>query len=352
MKRRHFLFHPILIFVLAQIAWFSLLGLWIYWYISNYITISKVGEKLSPQTISMSTNITALVWGLVLLVTILVGFYLIFIYLTRQISLTKMYDNFIDNVTHELKSPLASIQLYLETLSLRTVPAERQKVFFDLMLKDAKRLNNLINAILDISRLEQKRIAHNFQICSAENTLHQLIQEAVEQFKLTTDAITVTGHAPCEWVIDRDALRIVFNNLVDNAIKYSPEVVHLTLKLSSNPRQVMLEFSDQGIGIASRDQKSIFKKFTRVQSVYNPNVKGTGLGLYWVKEIIKHHYGKITVYSAGLHQGTTFRLELPIYCAANRRVINKLLRRSERSQAFASHDLATIKPRIPTTSRD
>ena len=115
MKRWHFLIHPVLIFVLAQLAWLCLVGIWIYWYVSNYIIFQQVGDKLSPQLISKSNNVLALVIGLILLVAILVGISLIFIYLNKQLKMARLYDNFIANVTHELKSPLASIQLYLET---------------------------------------------------------------------------------------------------------------------------------------------------------------------------------------------------------------------------------------------
>ena len=119
MKRFGFILHPLVIFISAQFAWLSLLGIWIYWYINNYIIFTTVEDKISPQLIDKNTNIIALVTGLFLLVAILAGMYLIYIYLTRQLKLTSLYDNFIANVTHELKSPLASIQLHLETLLLR-----------------------------------------------------------------------------------------------------------------------------------------------------------------------------------------------------------------------------------------
>ena len=147
--------------------------------------------------------------------------YLIFIYLAKQINLTKLYDNFIANVTHELKSPLASIQLYLETLNLRKVLPTKEKEFIDLMLKDTDRLKNIINSILEISRLETKGIAHNFYVYDAEEITKTLIDEAIDQFKLDEKVIKITGHAPCQCVVDRGALKIVLDNLIENAIKCS-----------------------------------------------------------------------------------------------------------------------------------
>ena len=326
MKKRHFLRHPVVIFVLAQLAWLSLVGIWIYWYISNYIIFDKVGDKISPQLVSKSANLITLLIGLFLLVAILLGMYLIFIYLNKQIKLAKLYDNFIGNITHELKSPLASIQLYLETMNMRDVPRSKQKEFISLMMQDANRLKYLINSILKISGLEQKKIYFNFEVCESESIVYTLIDNARQQFKLPQKAIQIIGSAPCQCVTDRDALKIAFDNLIDNATKYSADNVQLTIRLSCNSKKFIMEFTDQGIGISAKNQKDVFKKFHRIYDQNSPNVKGTGLGLYWVKEIIKYHGGKISVISAGKDSGSTFKIELPIYQTSKQRYINSLLK--------------------------
>lgn len=325
-KKYHFLRHPLVIFIMAQLAWLSLVGIWIYWYISNYIIFEMVGDKISPQLVSKSINLIALVSGLVLLTAILIGMYLIFIYLNKQLNLTKLYDNFIGNVTHELKSPLASIQLYLETLNTRDLARGKQKEFIALMMKDAKRLNSLINSILSISGLEQKQIAHDFEIHDADFLIRKLISESVQQLKVNKSAVTISGSAICQCVIDRNALKIVIDNLIDNAIKYSHKNVKLSIELSCVQKAFVVKFIDQGIGISLKDQKNIFKKFHRINNPSSPNVKGTGLGLYWVNEIIKYHGGKITVFSEGFNKGSTFIINLPIYKAAKKRHINFLLK--------------------------
>jgi signal transduction histidine kinase len=320
-----------LIFVLAQLAWLSLVGIWIYWYVTNYIIFEKVGDKLSPQLVSKSANLIALVIGLVLLVAVLIAMYLIFIYLNKQLNLTRLYDNFIGNVTHELKSPLASIQLYLETMNMRQVPQAKQKEFIKLMIKDATRLNYLINSILKISGLEQKKIAHSFDVYEAEPVIRELVAESVQQLKVADEMVSISGSAPCLCVIDKNALKIVIDNLIDNAIKYSTKPVRLEILLTStNSKNFTLEFIDQGIGIAAKDQKEVFKKFHRIYNPDSPNVKGTGLGLYWVKEIIKYHGGKISVFSKGKDQGSTFKIELPIYQTSKKRYINSLLKISSK----------------------
>ncbi len=332
MKARGFIFHPVLVFVLAQLSWFSLLGLWIYWYVSNYFLIDKVGERFSARMANHTTSIIALVVGLILLAAILVGIYMMFIYLNREKKLNKLYDNFIANVTHELKSPLASIQLYLETLNLREVSSEQQKKFIALMLKDSHRLNNLINSILQISALEQKQIANDFQIFQAESIFRPLIQEAIEQFKLSPDSVRIAGKANCLCVVDRNAIKIVIDNLFDNAIKYSTDAPEINIQFSVNSQSCCVDFSDQGIGIPLPDQKKIFSKFHRVYHPAIPTVKGTGLGLYWVKEIIKYHGGRVSVFSKGLHKGTTFKIELPIYQTSKIHYINNLLKLTRREK--------------------
>jgi len=330
MKRRHSFLFQILIFVVAQLAWLSLLGLWIYWYISNYIIFSHVGEKFSTQFISESKNVVALVGGLILLVAISVGMILLFRHLTIQMKLTRLYDNFIANVTHELKSPLASIQLYLETMKKNEIPRTKQQDFIEMMLKDSSRLNNLINSILEIPGLEQKRIAHSFSVYTAESIIHELVHDAVKQFKLPPEAVKIVGRAPCKCVIDRNAFKIVINNLVDNAIKYSVAPVQITVSIFCSTKNFVLKFADQGIGISSADQKKVFQKFYRIYNESIPSVKGTGLGLYWAKEIIKYHGGQIFISSKGMNKGTMFRIELPIYQTSKKRYIEKLLKLTQR----------------------
>jgi two-component system, OmpR family, phosphate regulon sensor histidine kinase PhoR len=326
MKRpRSYVYH-ILIFILAQIAWLSLLGIWIYWYVSNYIIFSEVGDNLSAQIMSEGRNVLVLVSGLVLLIVVSLVMSLQFYRLNMQYNLTKHYDNFIANVTHELKSPLASIQLALETMQFHDLKASKQKEFISMMLKDTQRLNNLINAILEISAMEQKKIAHDFRIYSIDPLIRELVQECREQFNLAEDSIRIHGGSSCRCVADRNAIKIVLDNLIDNAMKYSYGPVEITIHMACKLKIFRLDFNDRGIGISNANQKKIFEKFYRIQSKKSPNVKGTGLGLYWVREIIHIHGGDITVSSRGAQPGTTFHIELPIYQVSKNRYIRNLLK--------------------------
>lgn len=332
MKRRNSSFYHILVFVLAQIAWLGLLGIWIYWYISNNIIFQEVGDRLSPQIDFYSPNIFLFVGGIILIVAIGFVISIIFRNLNVQLRLTRLYDNFIANVTHELKSPLASIQLYLETMNTRKVPQEDRKKFIETMLKDTRRLNNLINSILEIPRIELKKVAHSFHVYNAGNIIKSLFNETIDQYNLTSEEFNISGIANCECVVDPNAIKIVFNNLVDNAIKYSVPPVKIDVSFNCDRKNVFIHIADNGIGLGSKDQKRIFKKFQRIYRNDIPSVKGTGLGLYWVKEIVKSHGGEITVQSQGINKGTTFTIELPIYKASKRAYVNYLLRTTRKRE--------------------
>jgi len=322
------LYH-VVIFIIAQIAWLSLIGLWIYWYVYNYIVYKEVGDQFSSEVSYDITNVGPFVIGLVLLVGLSLITIWIFRHLNVQLRLTNLYDNFISNVTHEVKSPLSSIQLSLETLKSRDVPRERQKEFVEMMIKDVNRLTRLINSILQIPALEQKKFAHSYKVYPAGSAIKQILNESVEEFRLPPDTINIEENAPCEFVIDIDGLKTVFDNLIDNALKYSIQPAKINVNVSCNTQKVIIEFTDNGIGIDSKELKKVFNKFHRVYHQNIPNVKGTGLGLYQVKEIIKNHGGKIHIFSQGENKGTTFKIELPIYQVFKKRFLTKLLKQSE-----------------------
>lgn len=320
MRGKHSLFYHILIFIIAQLVWLSLLGIWIYWYVSNYITYEKVGNQVSPQLLYDVQNTLPFVLGLVLLIGLSFITSVIFRDLNVQLRIRGLYDNFIGNVTHELKSPLSSIQLYLETLSQRDVPAEKQKEFLDLMMKDADRLQKLINSILEISAQEKRKLFQDYRIYRADELLKNLVRESFERFRVRKDNYKIEGDAPCEIVAVKDSMKIVFDNLADNAVKYSIEDININVKFSCNSKKIIIDFSDNGIGISSGERKKIFRKFYRIYSKDIPNVKGTGLGLYQVKQIIKLHGGKISLITNGDTRGSAFRIELPVYNESKKRL--------------------------------
>jgi two-component system phosphate regulon sensor histidine kinase PhoR len=312
-RRRHSFVYNLVIFVLAQLVWLAVLLLWIYWYVKNNIIFKQVGEKIAPQIVYDAPSVFPFVGGIVLLVGLSLALVLIFRHLNVQIRLTVLYDNFIANVTHELKSPLSSLQLYLETLNSRDVPEEKKKEFYGLMMRDAERLKNLINSILEIAAMDKKKFHKDFEVYKADETIKKIILESAEQFLVNKDSIKFSGDAGCDILLDRNSIKTVFDNLVDNSTKYSISPLEIKVSFKRNTKKVEIEFADNGIGIPHDEIKKIFQKFHRIYEKDIPNVKGTGLGLFVVKEIVKNHKGKITAFSEGKRKGTKFKIELPIY---------------------------------------
>lgn len=313
MKKRINLLHPLLIFIGMQIVWLSLLGIWIYWYISNYSMVREFGQKYLPQFFQSTTRMQlfTLIVGLILLVFLLVGMYFVFIYLTRQININLLYENFIANFTHELKSPLASIQLYLETMSKREIDRKTQMEFLERMLMDTQRLKRVIDAILDISQIEQKKKLFSPELVEAGQVFPMLIKHSLHQFKIPSEKVKINIKTNACVELDQNAWQIIFSNLFDNALKYSVDDLNIQINIYEKGKNLVIEFKDNGIGILPEDQKHLFQKFFRVNRDHLPNVRGTGLGLYHVREIVRHHNGKISVYSDGIGKGTTFTILLP-----------------------------------------
>lgn len=313
MRRKHSFAYNLIIFILAQLVWLAVLLLWIYWYVKNNIIFEQVGESISPQIVYDAPSVFPFVGGIVLLTGLSVSLVLIFRHLNIQIKLNALYDNFIANVTHELKSPLSSIQLYLETLNSRDVPEEKKKEFYVLMMRDAERLKNLVNSILEIASMDKKKSYRDFEVYKADETIKKIILESATQFQLKEGSIRFSGDAGCDILLDRNSIKTVFDNLVDNSIKYSNSNLQITVLFKRNSKKIEIEFSDNGIGISGDQTKKIFQKFYRIYDMDIPNVKGTGLGLYVVREIIKNHKGKVFAFSEGKGKGSKFKIELPIY---------------------------------------
>lgn len=328
MPKRHSSLFLVIAFIFAQIAWLGLLGMWIYWYVSNYIILQQVGDKLSPQITMDSNNVLVFVGGIILIVGLAFILTLIFRNFTVQLRITKLYDNFIANITHELKSPLSSIQLYLETLKSKSVPKEKQAEFIGMMIKDSERLQKLINSILEISQLESKRISHDYRVYNADEIFPKMIESSRDQCRLSESEVTFEGRTDCRCVLDKNAMQIVFDNLVDNAVKFSMGKPFIKVNIFRVQSKIFILFCDRGIGIDAQDQKKIFQKFQRIYNNTIPNVKGTGLGLYWVREILKQHGGKISVSSDGLNKGSCFKIELPVYYPSRKDRIHSLLKKA------------------------
>lgn len=325
------LIRPVFVLIAVQFVWLCLAALWIYFYISNHIIFKNVGDELSPALRPGSYHVLVLVFGCILLVLLQAGFYFIYIYLNRQMMLNRVQDQFITTITHELKSPLASIQLCLETIEARPVPEQKLHEFIQLMIRDVHRLHGVIDGILGAISIDQKRLAFEFKVHNTAKLIPKLLNEVISRYPDDiVNRISFNSPPRCRCVIDKNSLKLVFNNLVDNAVKYAGG--HFALQVISTriDKYFRIEFIDQGSGIPASEQKRVFGKFYRVMNKQQPNVSGTGLGLYIAREIIKYHGGKIRAVSSEQGVGSVIQLELPIYKQANKRYINRLLKETIR----------------------
>ena len=257
-------------------------------------------------------QVALLVFGVIFFVIIITGLILNTIFLLREIRRNEQHDAFLNAVTHELKTPIASIKLYLETLKSRELTPEKRREFYDIMLDDNERLLGTVEQVLQASRAREKQREMNL----AEIDLAEVLKETVERVRAqrhlgdSTIRFTVPP-TPVKVLGDRGELQTAITNLLDNAIKYSPDEPRISLRLTSNGSYAEIYVRDNGIGIDRADLKRIFKRFYRVPNK-SVEVKGTGLGLPIVRSIIERHGGRIKAESRGEGKGTTFIIRLPM----------------------------------------
>ncbi len=259
-------------------------------------------------------QIALLVFGIVFFALIITGLVLNTTFLVREIKKNEQQDAFLNAVTHELKTPIASIKLYLETLKAREVDEKKREEFYDVMLADSDRLLTTVELVLQASKSREKSGGLNFTKINVGEMLNECADLIRIRYKLEAESVKV-GEVPPRTFISGDEreLRTAFENLLDNAVKYSgngePEI-----SVKTRIRQmkfIEIHIKDRGIGILPEELKRIFKRFYRVQNDYTQTTKGTGLGLYIVRSIIKKHNGKIFVKSRGEGLGSTFIVRLP-----------------------------------------
>lgn len=260
-------------------------------------------------------EVALLVLGIVFFDLLIFGLIINTTFLIREIRRNEQHDAFINAVTHELKTPVASIRLYLETLKTRDVDEQQRQEFYNIMLADSDRLSKTVEQVLRASRMRhrQRRIA-----TSAIN-LGEMVRECLElarvQYGLNETHLMYTESPEASNARvsgDIDELRAAFANLLDNAVKYSDDEVRVVVSVSAaDEKRVTVRVVDQGIGIPQTQLKRIFKRFYRVPGRFMARVKGTGLGLFIVKSVVKKHGGRVYAESAGLGQGSTFTVQLP-----------------------------------------
>ena len=261
------------------------------------------------------TELALLILGIIFFIVLIFGVVLNTTFLIREIRRNEQHDAFINAVTHELKTPIASIRLYLETLKTRDVDEEQRREFYNIMLADSDRLLLTVEQVLRASRTGLKRR----QFSTSVINISEMVQECLELTRLRyglNETALIYRESPQAHSArvsgDIDELRSAFSNLLDNAVKYSDDQVQVSVLVSAlDDKRVAVRVTDKGIGIPSAQLKRIFKRFYRVPGRFMARVKGTGLGLFIVHSVVQKHGGRVFAESRGLGHGSTFTVHLP-----------------------------------------
>ncbi len=258
-------------------------------------------------------EVAMLVFGVIFFALIITGLVLNTTFLLREIRRNEQQDAFLNAVTHELKTPIASIRLYLDTLKTREVAEEKRREFYDVMISDTNRLLNTVEQVLQAGQTRERQNLLNIAEINLENLIKESIEIIRSRYNLNENAIEITKTENIIKVSgDAAELQIVFKNLIDNAVKYSGNDIKVSVQIKDwNEKKAEIRIKDSGAGLAPKELKNIFKRFYRVSNISTQKAKGTGLGLHIVRSLIKKHKGKIWVESPGEGKGSTFIVQLP-----------------------------------------
>ena len=252
------------------------------------------------------------VLGALLLLMIIGGVVINTTFLVREIRRNAQHDAFINAVTHELKTPVASIRLYLETLQTRPVDDARRNEFYRIMLEDSNRLLGTIEQVLRTGRMAAGRRL-NLSRFEIAGVIEECLSRARTLHRLPPEALAYHPGASATVLGDIDEVRAAVSNLIDNAVKYSGAQVKVAIETANmEDRFVLVRVKDEGMGIPKEELKRVFTRFYRVPGPLASRIKGTGLGLYIVRSGATRHHRRAWAESEGPGQGSTFVLQLPV----------------------------------------
>ncbi len=261
-------------------------------------------------------TVALVILGIILFSALIAGVVLNTVFLVREIRRNERQDSFLNAVTHELKTPIASIRLYLETLQRRATSEEQRQEFYKIMLSDSDRLLATVEQVLKAGQLGQRHRLQNRSLINLESLVSDCIAITLQRHHLPPSSILlepVPGAVRLRTLGIAEDLRTAVINILDNAVKYSPEGVHIRCSLAIvNYTSIALTITDTGVGLDATQFKRIFKRFYRVPGRSMAKIKGTGLGLFLVRNIARQHGGDAIATSPGPGLGTTITITLPL----------------------------------------
>lgn len=291
----------------AKIAFFVTLG----------VCIAVAAGILSTSWIILNwREVVPLILGVIFFGFIIAGVILNTIFLVREVRRNEQQDSFLNAVTHELKTPITSIRLYLETLQKRSVDEAQRREFYQVMLEDTQRLMGTVESVLRAARVTQK----NAPLSRTEIAIGPMVQESMDWVRsrhhLAPEVVdwSPDGRPDPRLSImgDREELSTALSNVLDNAVKYSPKDPSIRVSvITPDLEHIEIRVHDNGIGIPRGELKRVFRRFYRVFAPAASQVKGSGLGLFIVRAIARRHGGTAYAESDGSGHGTTVTIELP-----------------------------------------
>lgn len=314
MTQSKWFLHPIVIFIFSIGSVALSLILYIFWYVEVSTGLKKVivksnidpGQILAPQT-----------WVVILVLSILVGIilmgiFIIFVYSQKTLQFYRLQRNFINNFTHELKTPITSIKIYLETFQKYELSREDQLRYIGHMLQDVDRLSHNVNRILGLAKIESKASGEKF----VTEDLVPVVEEFYRKTRHLFEGSEINIHNPSgqsfPYPVSHSLFEMLLMNLSTNAVKYNEsEVPRLNVVFERRAKTLAIHFDDNGIGLPKSEIKKIFKKFYQIGRSDDMSAKGTGLGLHVAENVARIHKGKIVAESKEGGGGSIFSLILP-----------------------------------------
>lgn len=315
MKRNKLMPNAIFIFIFSIVALVSSFVLYIYWYIEISSGLDDVVLKfdLDPRQVFESQTAMVIAVLSLLVALILMGLSMTFVYNQKMQQLYRLQNNFINNFTHELKTPVTSLKLYLETFQKHDLSKDDQQKFVSYMLQDVHRLSENITNILDLGSIESKNFKGKFVERDAVDFVSSFYQQNAHLFQRGVVTVMQPKSGNYDIALNPSLFEMLLINLATNAFKYNESTEpSLKVQFERTTQGIIIQFTDNGIGIERSQSQKIFKKFYQVGDSNLMSAKGSGLGLYLVQSIVTAHSGKIKVRSDGKGQGSTFLVTLPI----------------------------------------
>jgi signal transduction histidine kinase len=307
-------FYPIIVFIFSVLALAASLFLFIYWYmeVSTGLEDAVARFNLEPSVVLASQTWVVILVLSLLVGIILLGIFTIFVYNLKTYQLYRLQQNFINNFTHELKTPVTSLKLFLETLSKHELSRVEQLKYIGYMINDVMRLSDNIGRILDLARIESKSFKGEF----IESDLVEVVESFCRTNKHLFPGCDIAVHNPSgrsfRHKVNLYLFEMLIMNLLTNAFKYNDsKEPKIDISFDLQKRQIFIRFEDNGIGIEKTQIKKIFRKFYQTGKYKDMTAKGSGLGLHLVQNIARIHKGKVVAESKGSGRGSAFTLILP-----------------------------------------